>query len=113
MNTVSVLHLVKDAIAANDYEIVVVPVNLECHHIRVSNDNLRIAVKFREFRFDVTECAAYRESTGEDTMWTQYNLALKTTNRLLDINDGGILVDSAVIAEDSFHFNLVGRLMII
>ena len=65
-----VAQFVINAIAAK-HDVVVVIFNLEALDVWSRNDDLRIALILRPLGFDVTKCARYGQSTGENTMWSQ------------------------------------------
>lgn len=55
VNDITVLHFIKDAIAAENDEIVLLFVNLECDDIWLSNHDRRVTIKTWEFSLNISE----------------------------------------------------------
>lgn len=84
MDTVTVLELVKDSIAADHNEILFVTLDSEGCNVGIGHNNTRVAIKSVKFRLDVAKGTTDGQSTREDTMRSQDYLALDSA-RLLDI----------------------------
>jgi hypothetical protein len=87
MNGVCVVQLVKNPIAAQDYEVMPVLVNLKSSDIRIRDHDPRIAIELWQLGLDVAEGSADRKSAREHAVRTQHQLALNLTILLLDIDD--------------------------
>lgn len=97
MNGVCVVQLVKDPIAAQDYEVMPVLVNLKSSDIRIRDHDPRIAIELWQLGLDVAEGSTDRQSAREHAVRTQHQLALNLAILLLNIDDRGILVDSSIV----------------
>ena len=76
MDTVSVLQLVKDSIAANHDKVMFVPLDFEGSDIWIRDYDELVTIKLVQLCLNVSEGSAHRETSREDTMWTQYYLTL-------------------------------------
>ena len=76
MDTVSVLQLIKDSIAANHDKVMLVSLDFEGGDIWIGDNHELVAIKLVQFCLYVTEGTAHRKTSREDTMWTQYYLTL-------------------------------------
>ena len=59
MDTISILKLIENAIAANHNKVVLVTLNLKCSHIWISNHNPIISVQLAQLRLYVSKRTTY------------------------------------------------------
>ena len=87
MDAISVLKFIKNTVTPDNDEVMFLSVNLEASYIRICHDYCIIPSKSCNFSFDITECSAYRESSRENSVRSEHNLALHSSaNLLLDID---------------------------
>lgn len=113
VDAISILEFVEDAVAADDNEVVFVAVDSKCRHIRVCDYNPCVSIQFSQLGLDVTEGAAHREPTWEDSVGTQDDLALQTSLGLLHVDDRCVLVNATLVIQDPVHLNFICGLVVV
>lgn len=111
VNRIFARQLVEHAVAANDYEVVVV-LDFKCGHVGIGNDHVRVALVLLDLGFDIADGTRDGKPTRENSVRTIHHLLALLVCCVVVLDDLRVLVDSTSMIYNSLHLDLVRRLVI-
>jgi hypothetical protein len=88
-------------------------VNFKWHYIWISYNYIIIASQLSILRFNISKSSRYWQSSWEHSMRSKHYLRLRIFHALVSLLDRCILVNSAIVVEDSIHLILFHWLMVL
>ena len=111
MNGIFAREFIKDSVTANHDKVMII-LDFEGCNVRISDHHIGITFVLFLLSLDISNGPGDGEAAREHSMGTIYYLFTGFTQGWVRLDYLRVLVNSATILDDSFHFNLVGWLMI-